>query len=161
MKRIFNFLKYCQLLTFILLLGATNSTVFFSDTRWDFGTVHQQEKITKKIEITNHGAGVLEISITGTCDCLNANPAWLLLKPGEKKPVILSYNPADDSGKVRKYFFISTNNPAIDRAIFPIQGSVIAKSNPNTAKKPTTPPKHRLSHNYSKPQKFNYSIISG
>lgn len=135
MKRILNFLKYYRLLAFILFLGATNTTVFFSETRWDFGIIHQQAKIIKRIEITNRSTVDIEISITGTCDCLNSNPAWLMLRPGQKKPVILSYNPADDSGTIRKYFLISTNNPAIERAIFPVQGSVIAKSKLNTSKK--------------------------
>jgi cytochrome c biogenesis protein CcdA len=123
----------------IFCLGATYPTVSFSDSRWDFGTIHRHKRLKKEITVSNHSARVLYVSITGTCDCLESNPTELHIRPGQTEPVTLSYNPADDSGKVRKYFMITTDDPGLERAIFPVQGTVIAQSVQDTPEKTAAP----------------------
>lgn len=129
MKHIKRIFKACWPLFLIFLLGATENHIFFSDTRWDFGTIHLPQKtLRKEITVSNRGDRIITVSITGTCDCLNSDPTEINIPPDGKMSVVLSYDPADDSGKVRKYFIITTGDPGLERAILPVQGTVIAKS---------------------------------
>jgi cytochrome c biogenesis protein CcdA len=118
--------RYCWPLCLIFLLGATQSSIFFSDNRWDFGTVHSQQSLRKEITITNRGAKMVHAAITGTCDCLRSVPPELNISPGEKASVMLHYNPAEDSGQVRKYFMITTDDPGLERVLFLLEGTVNA-----------------------------------
>lgn len=139
MKPIANIFRYCWPILLIFLLGATQNQIFFSETRWDFGTIQPQKTLRKEIMVTNRGTRAITVSITGTCDCLNSDPAELIIPPDGKTLVSLSYNPVDDSGKVRKYFMITTDDPGLERAIFLVQGTVIAQSVQETPAKANAP----------------------
>jgi cytochrome c biogenesis protein CcdA len=139
MKYLARILKACWPLFFIFLLGATENHLFFSDTRWDFGTIYPPKTLRKEITVTNRGTRMITVSITGTCDCLNSDPTEINIPPGEGVPVVLSYDPVDDSGQVRKYFMITTDDPGLERAVLLVQGTVIAGSPPETPIKAATP----------------------
>lgn len=138
MKSISHFIKKCWPLLFLLLIGAAQNTVFFSDSRWDTGTVSSQQLLSKVLTVTNRGSRAVHVSITGTCDCLTAVPEELTIQPGRAEKVILRYNPADDSGPVRKYFMIGTDDPGLERIIYPVQGTVNARNTDTTGDAGTT-----------------------
>ena len=106
----------------------------FDKKEYDFGTVNEGEIVQVTYNITNSGKTDLVITnAQPSCGC--TVPVWPkeAIKPGETKPIEVSFNTAGKPNKQLKTITLVTNT-ARGREIIKLKGSVIPKAKPITKK---------------------------
>lgn len=78
----------------------------------EYGSMKQNQSVTKSIQLTNTGKSVLEIrSIQGNCTCIQTEADKTKLKPGESSTIKVSFNPQDRKGTQTKSVTVYSNDP--------------------------------------------------
>ncbi|MBX2944855.1 MAG: DUF1573 domain-containing protein [Cyclobacteriaceae bacterium] len=84
----------------------------FSAQAIEYGSMRQNQSVTKSIQFTNTGKTVLEIrSIQGNCTCIQTEADKTKLKPGESAAIKVSFNPQDRKGTQTKSVTVYSNDP--------------------------------------------------
>ncbi len=110
-----------------------------SETEWDFGTVWQGEKVSKKITIKNVGEAPLTLNVRSSCGCTVPTKPKSPLGPGESDTFEISYNTLKRKGKARQSVTVTTNDPAKPTVQIRVMGDVkemveLLAVNPDTGK---------------------------
>ncbi len=78
----------------------------------EYGSMKQNQSVTKEIQVTNTGKSVLEIrSIQGNCSCIQSVADKTKLKSGESAVIKISFNPQDRKGTQTKSVTVYSNDP--------------------------------------------------
>lgn len=78
----------------------------------EYGSMKQNQSVTRSIQLTNTGKSVLEIrSIQGNCTCIQTETDKAKLKPGESATIKVSFNPQDRKGTQTKSVTVYSNDP--------------------------------------------------
>ena len=78
----------------------------------DFGTIKQNESVTREISVVNSGKSPLELrALVGNCSCLTAEAAETTLKTGDSTTLKISFNPQDRKGTQTKSVTVYSNDP--------------------------------------------------
>jgi hypothetical protein len=78
----------------------------------DYGSMRQNQPVTRDITITNGGRTALEIrSVMGNCTCIEAGSNKTELKAGESTTLTITFNPEDRKGTQNKSVTIYSNDP--------------------------------------------------
>lgn len=86
--------------------------IIVSPDSFDFGTLDQEQVRTAEVTITNAGGAPLEIlKLETTCGCTAAQPAKMLLEPGESTPLTITFDSKRFMGEQHKSVIIHTNDP--------------------------------------------------
>ena len=100
----------------------------FDKKEYDFGTVNEGKKVQVTYNITNSGKTDLVITnAQGSCGC--TVPSWpkAPIKPGETKPIKVTFNTAGKPNKQLKTVTLITNTEK-GREILKLKGFVTPKS---------------------------------
>lgn len=102
----------------------------FGNVEFDFGTMKQGEKATHNFEFTNTGKSDLIIrKIKASCGCTATNPEKMVIKPGEKSHITVTFNSAGKRGRQNKTITVITNDPQQSSTVLKVVGSVEQSSN--------------------------------
>ncbi len=112
------------LLFFFSLTVVNTQEILFSDTDWNLGTISDSSIKKKEIEIQNNSNRAVIISFVSTCSCLEVSKEHIQIEPGNKGSVSFFFNPKGESGDVRKYIIIRSNAKGLEKALFPVTGTV-------------------------------------
>jgi len=78
----------------------------------EYGSMKQNQTVTKEIQLTNTGKSVLEIrSIQSNCTCIQTVADKTKVKPGESASIKISFNPQDRKGTQTKSVTVYSNDP--------------------------------------------------
>ena len=106
--------------------AALKPTMDFKDTVYDFGTIHQSEKVTHEFSFVNGGKTPLIITnASGSCGCTVPEYPHDPLAPGKSAVIKVTFNSAGKSGHQEKSVSIHTNTAKGINMIY-IKGEVIA-----------------------------------
>jgi hypothetical protein len=111
--------------------SGAKGTLVLSTTEWDFGTKWYGEDCETEITLENAGSGPLRISrVTSSCGCTVAKPTkaprWegMVLTPGEKETMRLSYNTKKVRARVSQVVTIASNDPDAPTVRIQVKGSI-------------------------------------
>jgi hypothetical protein len=100
------------------------ATMDFSDTVYDFGTIHEGESVTHDFSFKNNGRSPLVISAAeGSCGCTVPQYPRVPINPGQGEMVKVIFNSKGKSGHQEKSVTISTNSRRGTHMLF-IKGEV-------------------------------------
>lgn len=105
-------------LVFTLCLGSfasgeAGAKIKFKEDSIDFGKIKQGEVLTHVFVFQNVGEETLKIkSVQSSCGCTAALITKKEIVPGEKGEVKVTFNSRGFRGKVNKYIYVETNDPA-------------------------------------------------
>jgi mono/diheme cytochrome c family protein len=106
-------------------------SIRFEQLTHDFGTVPSDAKQTFAWPYRNVGAATLEITSTHpSCGCTASVAVPATVQPGEAGTLTVTYDPAGQSGDVRKTVTVMTNDPEHPGTILTILAKVIAHDEP-------------------------------
>jgi len=93
---------------------------------WDFGTVTEGAKLTRTFPVENAGGKSLEIRrVRGSCKCFTkVSVDKDTLEPGERATITVETDTKGRRGKLKKYIYIESNDPANPRARIRITGFI-------------------------------------
>ena len=104
--------------------GAT-PTIRFVETTHDFGTIRSDQKQTISWTFRNDGTAPLSILNTApSCGCTSAVQGDAVA-PGGTGAMTVTYDPAGQSGDVRKTLTVFTNDPVHPRTILTLRAKVL------------------------------------
>jgi len=93
-------------------LGENQPHITLSEESWDFGTISQGDKVSRKFKIFNAGKGILKINqVRTSCGCTAAIIASKTIKPAENTEIEVTFRSGKREGRVIKYIFIDSNDP--------------------------------------------------
>lgn len=100
------------------------SSLKFTETVWDFGTIKNDRPATHEFEFINEGDGNLVI-LDATAECGCTRPEWpdKPIAPGKKGKVKVTYNPVGRPGSFEKTVTVRTNGSP-KKARVKIRGTV-------------------------------------
>lgn len=101
-------------------------TINLKENSWDFGLIVQGETVTFSLSIENTGERELQITklrASPGCTAKLISPGSI--PPGETGKVNLAYDSSEQTGLVREYLYIDSNDPLRKSVYFPISGYVI------------------------------------
>lgn len=102
-------------------------SIRFDATTHDFGSIRSDAKQTFSWAYHNDGTAPLEIRGTNpSCGCTASVADPKTVPPGGSGALAIVYDPAGQSGSVRKTITVITNDPARPHTILTIRASVIA-----------------------------------
>jgi mono/diheme cytochrome c family protein len=97
----------------------------FAETTHDFGTIRSDQKQTISWTYRNDGRAPLEIVNTApSCGCTSAVQGESVA-PGGTGSMTVTYDPAGQSGDVRKTLTVFTNDPVHPRTILTLRAKVV------------------------------------
>jgi hypothetical protein len=105
-------------LVFTLCLGSfasgeAGAKIKFKEDSVDFGKIKQGEVMTHVFVFQNVGEEILKIKrVQSSCGCTAALITKKEVAPGEKGEVRVTFNSRGFRGKVNKYIYVQTNDPA-------------------------------------------------
>jgi len=111
------------------LLAASGAapTIRFDRTTHDFGTIPSNRKQSMSWVYHNDGNAPLEIiAMNPSCGCTASVADPKVVAPGAEGALHVTYDPAGQSGDVRKTLTVVTNDPARPRTILTLLGKVLA-----------------------------------
>lgn len=115
------------------------TTMSFTETEFDFGTIDEGEKVSHVYKFKNDGAEPLIISnAKGSCGC--TVPKWPKdpIAPGESGEILVEFNSKNKKGKQSKRVTITANtNPT--QSFLTIKGEVTPDPNKPAATPAATP----------------------
>jgi mono/diheme cytochrome c family protein len=101
------------------------AAIRFSETTHDFGTIRSDQKQTISWTYRNEGRAALEILNTApSCGCTSAVQGDSV-PPGGTGSMTVTYDPAGQSGGVRKTLTVFTNDPVHPRTILTLLAKVV------------------------------------
>lgn len=78
----------------------------------EYGSMRQNQSVTKTVQLTNAGKSVLEIrSIQANCTCIQTEADKTKVKSGESAIIKVSFNPQDRKGTQTKSVTVYSNDP--------------------------------------------------
>ncbi len=93
--------------------GEAGAKVKFIEDSFDFGKIKQGEVLTHVFVFQNVGDETLKIKrVQSSCGCTAALITKKEVAPGEKGEVKVTFNSRGFRGKVNKYIYVETNDPA-------------------------------------------------
>lgn len=96
-----------------LLAGEKAPKIKFKEDSWDFGRIKQGEMLTHVFLFTNEGDAPLIIKkVRTSCGCTAALVSEKKIAPGNKGEIKVNFNTRGYEGKVNKYIYVETNDPA-------------------------------------------------
>ncbi len=102
----------------------------FENVQFQFGALKQGEKITHNFDFVNTGKSDLVIrKIKASCGCTATNPEKMVIKPGEKSHITVTFNSAGKRGRQNKTITVITNDPKTPSVVLKITGDVQQDSN--------------------------------
>jgi len=124
--------KRCLLLSiagFIITLFCTavwaGPIVHFPEMEWDWGKVYTGDQIVHVFNFENKGDKTLFIlNVSTSCGCTAALATHKEVPPGGKGKIEVTFNTTGYRGRSHKAVYISTNDPAMKKAILKIYGDV-------------------------------------
>lgn len=100
------------------------ATMDFTDTLFDFGTIHEGEIVTHDFRFTNNGKKPLIISnAAGSCGCTVADFPKEPLAPGSSEVIKVRFSSAGKHGHQEKSVSVTTNSNRGIHALY-IKGEV-------------------------------------
>lgn len=109
---------------------AKSPKIEFQNIEFDFGTMKQGEKSTHNFEFVNTGKSDLVIrKIKASCGCTATNPEKMVIKPGEKSHITVTFNSAGKRGRQNKTITVITNDPQQSSVVLKVVGNVEETSN--------------------------------
>jgi hypothetical protein len=98
----------------------------FTEQSFDFGNIHQGDRVSHVFHFTNNGAADLIISnAVGSCGCTVPEYTQEPIHAGESGEINVSFNSAGKSGRQTKTVTITTNT-AKGREVISIAASITA-----------------------------------
>ena len=111
-----------------LVLGG-GPLLVLTPPEWDLGWIEQNDGVVAtEVVVENRSGREAEISFISTCECLWITPVELQLASGQSERVQLFFDPSDEPGPVQKDIIIRTNLEQLPKALYLVQGEVIAQS---------------------------------
>ncbi|MBM3297944.1 MAG: DUF1573 domain-containing protein [Candidatus Aminicenantes bacterium] len=111
--------------------AAKKPRIVLDAVRHDFGSVKQNVTLKHEFAFKNAGEAVLNIGrIETTCGCTAALASRKQLKPGQDGQVMVTFSTEGLAGKVIKWIYIHSNDPARPRAEFRVEADVITPPQP-------------------------------
>ena len=105
--------------------GSALPAIKFAETTHDFGTIRSDQKQTISWTYRNDGQAPLEIVNTApSCGCTSAVQGNAVA-PGASGSMTVTYDPAGQSGDVRKTLTVFTNDPVPPRTIVTLRAKVV------------------------------------
>jgi cytochrome c biogenesis protein CcdA len=95
--------------------------------------ISKGETIRTTLSAKNRSSGTISLSLVPTCSCLSVKPASVSLASGATASFDLSFDSADDEGKVFRFFIVKTDLAGEKPAYFSLRGVV-------RADRPVSPP---------------------
>jgi cytochrome c biogenesis protein CcdA len=92
--------------------------------KWDLGSVDNTKILSTEIIVTNSGVESAAISLIETCDCLYPDIKQIVLEPGQKQKIILTFNPAEEEGDVEKLLIIENTSTQEEKIFFTLYAHV-------------------------------------
>ncbi|MBX2966847.1 MAG: DUF1573 domain-containing protein [Cyclobacteriaceae bacterium] len=78
----------------------------------EYGSMKQNQAVTRAVDITNTGKSLLEVrSVVGNCTCIKTEVNKQKLKPGESATISISFNPQDRKGAQTKSVTVYSSDP--------------------------------------------------
>ena len=96
--------------------GPDRPVVHLERTEWDFGTVSPGDTRSASFAIVNRGRQRLILrKLNGSCDCLSARDAELIVEPFGRGCIELEFTPENLDGPARLEQRYATNDPALPK----------------------------------------------
>ncbi|HZN55161.1 MAG TPA: DUF1573 domain-containing protein [Candidatus Polarisedimenticolaceae bacterium] len=106
--------------------AGASPAIRFESTTHDFGTIDSDKKQTFSWAYRNTGDATLEILNTSpSCGCTASVAEPRRVEPGAAGALAVTYDPAGQSGDVRKTLTVVTNDPAHPRTILTLRARVV------------------------------------
>jgi hypothetical protein len=100
-------------------------SIKWEETSYDFGSVYQQEAPEHQFVFTNTGTAPLRIiQVVTTCACAAGKIPDKPIPPGGKGSITVTFLAGQLRGKVTKYIFVFSNDPAMKRSLLTITAEV-------------------------------------
>lgn len=107
---------------------ANSPNMKFEELVFEFGTLVQGEKVSHEFYFTNTGKSDLVIrKIKASCGCTATNPEKMVIKPGERSKLSVTFNSRGKRGRQNKTITIITNDPTSSSTILKVKGVVEEK----------------------------------
>lgn len=104
---------------------ASAAAISFESTKFDFGTINQQQKADVKFKFTNNGKSDLIIRmVKSSCGCTTVTPANTVIKPGESSSIDAVFDAGVRKGKQHKVITVITNDPKNSQISLVVTGEV-------------------------------------
>jgi cytochrome c biogenesis protein CcdA len=150
----------CSIVFGILLLGLLAGIPLYaeltlSDDEWDVGAVDADKILTKAIIMENRGAQSIEARFILTCECFTILPERLTLGPGERRTVMLSFNPAEEQGDVEKLLIMESSDAPGRRTVITLHGTVSRPEKTTESAATASAPDANSGQNNSAPGKIS------
>jgi hypothetical protein len=98
----------------------------FESTKFDFGSIKQQQSADVKFSFVNKGKSDLIIrKVRSSCGCTTVTPSNLVIKPGQKSSIDARFDAGVRKGKQHKVITVITNDPKNSQIILVVSGDVI------------------------------------
>jgi hypothetical protein len=106
--------------------GLGKPAIKLPNPEWSFGTVKEGDKFTHTFPVENAGDARLEIKrVRGSCKCFTKVAVDVEeLAPGERATITVDTDTSGRRGKLKKYIYIESNDPANPRARIKITGFI-------------------------------------
>lgn len=87
--------------------------ITFEETEFNFGDIHQGDKVTHVFDFENTGNAPLVITnVQTTCGCTATNWEREPIKPGSKSTITVNFNSAHKMGRQNKVISVISNSVA-------------------------------------------------
>ncbi|MFA6471569.1 MAG: DUF1573 domain-containing protein [Candidatus Latescibacterota bacterium] len=96
---------------YLSALSPKAARIDFPDTLYDFGTVNEGVKLSKKFMFSNVGNDTLDISVRSTCSCTGALLTDKRVPPGGSGQIELTYDTRGRKGFTTQELLVRTNDP--------------------------------------------------
>ena len=97
----------------------------FDTSKWDFGEMYQEEKVSHEFVYRNVGKAPLRIEkVKTTCGCTAAEPSHREILPGQQGTISVIFDSGHFRDRVTKLVYVDTNDPEEPRVTLTITGVV-------------------------------------
>ena len=111
--------------------------VRISTSGWNYGTVNEGEKLYYDIEFSNAGSSEMAVRSRVDCECLSITPETIKISSNKSSKFKVKFVTKGYTGKIDKYLYFQTNDPAHSAIILPVTGNILpAGLQPVENKKP-------------------------
>ncbi len=102
-----------------------NAYIVFNAPVFEFGTIHQNERVEHEFVFANVGRADLFIKrVTSSCGCTVASPRDIAIPSGSTSSISAVFNPGTNLGSQTRLIKVVTNDPENPQFILEITGSV-------------------------------------
>ncbi|MCU0417640.1 MAG: DUF1573 domain-containing protein [Cytophagaceae bacterium] len=112
--------------------AATAPKISLEATLIDFGSILQDQPVTKTVRITNTGMSDLQIrQFSTSCLCIEVDYDKSLIKPGGFIEVIIIYDTSNRLGEEFKYIKIFSNDPLQPETLVQLKSKIVEQLPPS------------------------------